>query len=193
MMEELGTSSYELNMLLPIQNTSWQQNSNGWWYKEGNSWAVGWRFIYNQWYYFYSNGYMAHDVIIIDTNDTHSYLNSSGKMVQSKTLDHRQAISSIMSANGAEYSENYIVDTKVRTIDEWNKVNNISTTASSNKIDNSKVLSSGLTLKEAKASIDAKIGIFKSLGETVEENIDYINKLCKSMGTTYDEIKSYKG
>lgn len=194
MMKEFGTSSRELLYVLYTNtNPAWQQDSNGWWYKEGDSFARGWRFIDCKWYYFYANGYMAHDVIVVDTNDTHSYLNSSGQMMSSTTLSGRQATASIMEANGGQYSENYIVDKRVNTIDEWNKANNTSTNASTKKTDTNKVLSSGMTLKEAKLKIDSAISGIKELGETVEENMDYINQLCKSMGTTYDEIKSFQG
>lgn len=58
----------------PIQaNAEWKQDSTGYWYTEGNSYATGWRSINGNWYYFYSNGYMAHDCWIGDY-----YLNSQG-------------------------------------------------------------------------------------------------------------------
>ncbi|OOM07506.1 DUF6448 family protein [Clostridium saccharobutylicum] len=42
----------------------WKQNDTGWWYAEGNSWTKGWKLIEGNWYYFYSDGYMAHDTTI---------------------------------------------------------------------------------------------------------------------------------
>ncbi|NRU47117.1 hypothetical protein [Clostridium beijerinckii] len=45
-------------------HAEWKNNSTGWWYTEGNSWATGWRYIDGNWYYFYSNGYMAKIVIL---------------------------------------------------------------------------------------------------------------------------------
>lgn len=45
-------------------SASWRQNNTGWWYTTDNSYATGWMKIDGQWYYFYSNGYMAHDTII---------------------------------------------------------------------------------------------------------------------------------
>lgn len=58
----LGTSILTLN---PIRvNAAWKEDSTGWWFTEGNSWARGWRNINENWYYFYSDGYMAHDTII---------------------------------------------------------------------------------------------------------------------------------
>lgn len=45
-------------------SAAWRQDSTGWWYTEGNSWATGWRNINGSWYYFYSDGYMAHDTNI---------------------------------------------------------------------------------------------------------------------------------
>ena len=40
-------------------SASWKQNSTGWWYTEGSSWATGWRQIDGKWYYFDTDGYMA--------------------------------------------------------------------------------------------------------------------------------------
>ena len=45
-------------------SSSWKQNSTGWWHAEGNTWATGWKLIDGNWYYFYSDGYMAHDTTI---------------------------------------------------------------------------------------------------------------------------------
>ena len=54
-------------------HAEWKQNATGWWYTEGSSWATGWRNLDSNWYYFDSNGYMAHD----RTVDGY-YLNSNG-------------------------------------------------------------------------------------------------------------------
>lgn len=67
-----------LIILIPKQaNAVWKQNSNGWWYEELNSWAIGWKYINGQWYYFYPSGYMASDTII----DGH-YVNSNGQWIE---------------------------------------------------------------------------------------------------------------
>lgn len=58
---------------LKEKDEHWKQDSKGWWYQEGNSWVIGWKLIDNKWYYFYSDGYMAHDTTIGGY-----YLNSSG-------------------------------------------------------------------------------------------------------------------
>lgn len=54
-------------------HAEWKSDSTGWWYTEGNTWATGWRYINGNWYYFYSDGYMAHD-----TSIDGYYVNSSG-------------------------------------------------------------------------------------------------------------------
>ena len=59
-------------------SAEWKQSSQGWWYAESNSWATGWRNINDSWYYFYSDGYMAHDTTI----DGYC-LNSSGAWTNS--------------------------------------------------------------------------------------------------------------
>ena len=64
-----------LTTLMPKPSYAvWKADVNGWWYTEGNSWATGWRKIAGVWYYFYSDGYMAHDTVI----DGY-YLNSYGE------------------------------------------------------------------------------------------------------------------
>ncbi|AQR95885.1 leucine-rich repeat domain-containing protein [Clostridium saccharoperbutylacetonicum] len=46
--------------LIPIgANAEWRQDSEGWWYAESGKWAVGWRVINGNLYYFDSKGYMA--------------------------------------------------------------------------------------------------------------------------------------
>lgn len=54
-------------------NAEWRVDGTGWWYTEGNSYATGWRQINGLWYYFYADGYMAHDTYIEGY-----YLNSNG-------------------------------------------------------------------------------------------------------------------
>lgn len=45
--------------LNPVQaNAAWKNNSTGWWYTQGTSYATGWTQISGQWYYFDSDGYM---------------------------------------------------------------------------------------------------------------------------------------
>lgn len=52
-------------VLKPIEaSAEWKQDSIGWWYTEGSSWAVGWKLIDGKWYYFGKNGYMVHDTTI---------------------------------------------------------------------------------------------------------------------------------
>jgi hypothetical protein len=60
--------------ITPIEaHAEWKANSTGWWYTEGNSWSTGWRYINGNWYYFYSDGYMAQDTTI-----NGYYVNSNG-------------------------------------------------------------------------------------------------------------------
>ncbi|OOM76758.1 hypothetical protein [Clostridium sp. BL-8] len=54
-----------LIVLNPIgASAEWRQNSTGWWYAEGDSYATGWRLIDGKYYYFSDNGYMLHDTYI---------------------------------------------------------------------------------------------------------------------------------
>lgn len=68
-------------------SASWKQDSNGWWYTEGyswndDSWVTGWKNIDGNWYYFYSNGYMAHDTTIDGRQ-----LGSDGAWINTLTKD----------------------------------------------------------------------------------------------------------
>lgn len=59
----------------PIEaHGEWRQNPTGWWYANGDSWYTGWKQVDGKWYYFKSNGYMAHNCYI--SNKYH--LNSNG-------------------------------------------------------------------------------------------------------------------
>ncbi|MCQ2026829.1 hypothetical protein [Clostridium butyricum] len=67
----LSVSFMALNLI--VANAEWKKDSNGWWYTEDSTYATGWRVIDGKWYYFYSNGYMAHDTVV----DGY-YVNNSG-------------------------------------------------------------------------------------------------------------------
>lgn len=62
-------------------HAEWRADTNGWWYTEGSSYATGWRQINGLWYYFYSDGYMAHDTTI----DGY-YVNSNGVYEDSNSV-----------------------------------------------------------------------------------------------------------
>lgn len=62
-------------------NASWKQNSTGWWYTTDNSFATGWKQIDGKWYYFYSDGYMAHDTTI-----DHYKLGSDGAWIVNENV-----------------------------------------------------------------------------------------------------------
>lgn len=66
-------------------NAAWKQNSTGWWYTEGNSWATGWRTIGGQKYYFYSNGYMATKWLNLDGKWYYFY--ADGSMAKNSWVD----------------------------------------------------------------------------------------------------------
>ena len=54
-------------------NAEWKSDSTGYWYTSGSTYLTGWHSIDGNWYYFYSDGYMAHDCWIEGY-----YLNSNG-------------------------------------------------------------------------------------------------------------------
>lgn len=54
--------------------------------------------------------------------------------------------------------------------------------------DPNKKLSSGLTLFEAAQKIKTTVDGMASMGESMEDNMDYINQQCEKLGTTLEEI-----
>lgn len=95
-------------------NAEWKQDNNGWCYEEGNSLATGWKLINGNWYYFYSNGYMAHDTII----DGY-YLDSSGAWSANSNKNQITNQELIMMNNQTPFNSNDFVinDINLETID----------------------------------------------------------------------------
>ena len=62
----------------------WRQTNTGWWYSQGNSYAIGWKSIDRNWYYFDSNGYMRTGWIAID--GTWYYFYDNGTMATNSTV-----------------------------------------------------------------------------------------------------------
>ena len=52
-------------------SAEWKEDGKGKWYTEGDSWVTGWKQINENWYYFNSDGYMAHDTVIDGYKITH--------------------------------------------------------------------------------------------------------------------------
>lgn len=91
-----------LLVLMPVvaANAEWKEDSAGWWYANGSSWDTGWNYIDGNWYYFNSDGYMAHDCYIGDY-----YLNSKGAWttsipVKNSTLNNNSSSNQYLDSNG---------------------------------------------------------------------------------------------
>lgn len=65
---------------------AWKQNNVGYWYTEGNSWAVGWRNIEGCWYYFDANGYMKISSWV-ETDGKWYFVSDTGSMLRSTTVN----------------------------------------------------------------------------------------------------------
>lgn len=72
----LDFSNIDESKIILNGQSLWKHDSTGWWYKEENSWATGWRLINGTWYYFYSNGYMA-----ANTTVDGFYINENGAWI----------------------------------------------------------------------------------------------------------------
>ena len=89
-------------------NAEWKSDNQGWWYTEGNSWATDWRLIDGNWYYFYSDGYMA----INDKIDGY-FVNSSGVWTDSITAEEARQL--ILKEDGNYISKNTDNSTRLST------------------------------------------------------------------------------
>lgn len=66
-------------------HAEWRQDSNGWWYSNGASYATKWSKIDGQWYYFDDNGYMKTGWV--NDNGNWYYFNGDGTMAHDTTID----------------------------------------------------------------------------------------------------------
>ena len=48
---------------ISVNAAEWKHDNKGWWYLPDTH-ATGWWEINGNWFYFYSDGYMAHDTVI---------------------------------------------------------------------------------------------------------------------------------
>lgn len=79
---------FTMAVLNPISaNAEWKQDSKGWKYSEGNSYAKGLRDIDGKTYYFDSNGYMKTGWIQDNYYGTWHYFYSNGAMAYNTTID----------------------------------------------------------------------------------------------------------
>jgi len=68
-------------------NAEWKQDNCGWWYAEGNSYAIGYREINGKTYYFDSNGYMKTGWIQDNYYGTWRYFYPNGTMAYNTVID----------------------------------------------------------------------------------------------------------
>lgn len=66
-------------------HAEWREDSNGWWYSQGNSYATNWTKINGQWYYFDSNGYMKTGWV--KDNENWYYFYGDGTMAHDTTIE----------------------------------------------------------------------------------------------------------
>jgi hypothetical protein len=107
-------------------SAEWRQDNNGWWYSEDNSCATGWRYIDGNWYYFYSDGYMAKDTAI----DGY-YLNSNGAWTDSLPIKYRMITNSL--SNVIDMKIKYEDTNKNKTINDKELIGKIYDSITSTK------------------------------------------------------------
>jgi hypothetical protein len=79
-------SSFGINPI-NAKADDWIQNDDGrLWYKQGNSWATGWKYINGKWYCFGQDGYVKNGWVQ-DTNGKWYFLNNDGSMATNVTIN----------------------------------------------------------------------------------------------------------
>ncbi|BCZ46909.1 hypothetical protein psyc5s11_29760 [Clostridium gelidum] len=97
-------------------HAEWKSDSKGWWNTEGSSYSTGWKQIDGNWYYFSSDGYMAHDTTIDGyylssggawttniPNTTTSYTGGNNSGSTASTAGDTQSQTAYLSATGSKY------------------------------------------------------------------------------------------
>lgn len=130
-------------------NAEWRQNSNGWWYTEGNSWSTGWRLIDSKWYYFDNNGYMKTGWV----QDSYRwyYLNQNGDMASNTVIDGYTIGSDGAWISNTDKNDNLASnqnDTTKASITSNSNTNNASDSSSSSSSSNKKHHSSSNSSKQ---------------------------------------------
>lgn len=70
-------------------NAEWRQDTNGWWYSEGNSWVTGEKIIDGKEYYFNKDGYMVTGWYDYGYDNWYYYY-PSGEKAKNTTIDGRK-------------------------------------------------------------------------------------------------------
>ncbi len=169
-------------------NAEWRQNSNGWWYAEGSSWAIGEKQIDNHFYYFDASGYMETGWKKI--NGRWKYFDDNGcekiGLIQYGDKTYCTGPNGYMITNTSAYDwyfDNDGVGTKCINIGEFEIDKASGTIVSYKGNDTSLVIPSeleGIEIKRIGFSAFANSDNLTSI--TVPENITYIGFLtCKSL------------
>lgn len=90
-------------------HAEWKSDNKGWWYTEGSSYDTGWKLIDSNWYYFYSDGYMA-----TNTKIDGCYLDSDG--VWTNSVPATTSYSNNSGNSSASTSSNYSGDYQSQTV-----------------------------------------------------------------------------
>ena len=113
-------------------SAEWQQDDCGWWYSEGNSYAIGFREINGNTYFFDSNGYMKTGWIQDKYYDTWHYFYLNGTMAYNTVIDGFELDQDgtwIKPSKGAEEARNSILKEDSEFISK-NAANNVKLTKS---------------------------------------------------------------
>lgn len=89
-------------------SAAWKQDSIGWWYSDGSSYATGWKQIDGKWYYFYSSGYMA-----CNTTIDGCALSSNGEWITTANTIESLETNQLIQVDGGDLSGTRKANVKV--------------------------------------------------------------------------------
>lgn len=158
-------------------NAEWRQDSIGWWNTEGDSYTKNqWKQIDGKWYYFNSNGYMAHDIEI----DGYK-LGSDGAWIQNITTTNNNS----NNVNNTANTNNTVTSTS-----NSNNMTNLT-----NNTDNNTTNSGGNITLNNTGSISYNNNSNTTnnviVGNSSKEEKNYYKELKKSQEQSNNAMKSY--
>lgn len=173
-------------------SAQWKQSNTNWWYTEGSSWATGWREIDGKWYYFNSDGYMAHDTEINGFK-----LGSDGSWIQNTVLatvgdekiikdDLNKVMNQYYAKLKQQYGDNYATNDKIK-----DKIEKIKKQQLDNLVIEKILLkkATDLNIKPSDAEINKQIDAEISKYKTQYSGQAQYESFLKQNGINEDELK----
>ncbi|WP_244835385.1 hypothetical protein [Clostridium sp. BJN0001] len=90
-------------------SAEWKQDTTGWWYREGDYYALNWRKIDGEWYFFDNKGYLVQDCWVPIDDEWYCF-DKDGKMAHDTVID----------GNKLDSTGKWVKDKEILTKDDFN-------------------------------------------------------------------------